>query len=204
MARTMPPLPLEVVHDLDDARLGRVGQRLDEVRAAERVGDPGDAGLVGEDLLGAQRERGRLLAGQRERLVPGGGEHRLHAAEDRGHRLVGDPDDVVVRLRSVERGAAGDAAEAEHRRLVRGRAVALPDDRRPAAAARPVLGDLLEEVAVRVEEEGDLRRELVDRHPAAGEHVVAVGDAVGEGERHLLHGVGARVAEVRARRRRSR
>lgn len=48
-----------------------------------------------------------------------------------------------------------------------------------------------------VEEERDLRRELVDRHAAAFHHSVAVGDAVGEGERHLLHGVGPGVAEMR-------
>ena len=36
------------------------------------------------------------------------------------------------------------------------------------------------------------------RHPAALDHGVAVGDAVGERERHLLNRVGAGVAEVRA------
>ena len=188
---------LEVVHDGDDLRLHGVGQRLDVVGTAERVGDPRHAGLVRQHLLGAQRERRGLLAGQRERLVPGRGEHRLHAAEHRGHRLVGDPHDVVVRLRCVERRAAGDAADPEHARAVVLRAVALPDDARPAAPAGAVLRDLLEEVAVRVEEERDLRRELVDRHPAAGDDLVAVGDAVHQRERHLLRRVRAGVAEVR-------
>jgi len=172
-------VPFQVGHDLDDPGLGRVGERLDEIRAAERVGDPGDTSLVRQDLLCPQRQRRRLLAGQRERLVPRGGEHGLDAAEHRRHRLVRHPDDVVGRLRRIERGAAGDAAEAEHRGLVRPRTVTLPDDRRPAPAAGPVLGDLLEEVAVRVEEERHLRGELVDRHPAAGQHGVAVGDPVG-------------------------
>ncbi len=95
----------------------------------------------------------------------------------------------------------GHAAEPEHRRLVAGGAVALAHDGGPTPPARAVLGDLLEEVAVRVEEERDLRRELVDGHPAAFDHGVAVGDAVGQRERHLLHGVGAGVAEVRARHR---
>jgi hypothetical protein len=122
-------VPVQVVHDLLDPGFGRVGQGLDEVRAAEGV---------------------------------------------------------------------GDAAEPEHRRLVGLRPVALPDDRGPAAAARPVLGDLLEEVAVRAEEERDLRGELVNRHPPAGEDRVAVGDAVGEGEGHLLDRVRARVAKVSA------
>ena len=46
-------------------------------------------------------------------------------------------------------------------------------------------------------EERDLRRELVDGHPAALDDRVAIGDAVGQGEGHLLDGVGAGVAEVR-------
>ena len=197
-------VPLEVIHDLDDAGLGGVGQRLDEVGAAERVGDAGHAGFVGQDLLGAQRQRRGFLGGQGERLVPGRGEHRLDAAQHRGHRLVGHPDDVVVRLRRIQRRAAAHAAEAEHRRLVRRRPVALPHDRRPTPAPRTVFGDLLEEVPVGVEEERDLRRELVDRHPAPLHHGVAVGDPVGQGERHLLHRVGPGVAEVRARPPRSR
>lgn len=92
----------QVRHDLDDAFLGGVREGFHEVRAAERVRDPGDAGLVGEDLLGAQGERRRLLAGQRERLVPGRREHRLDAAQHRGHRLVRHPDRVVLRLRRVQ------------------------------------------------------------------------------------------------------
>src|SRR5581483_6412848 len=47
----------EVGHDADDLLLHLVGERLDEVRAAERVDRARDARLVGEDLLRAQRER---------------------------------------------------------------------------------------------------------------------------------------------------
>ena len=49
-----------------------------------------------------------------------------------------------------------------------------------------------------IEEERDLGCELVDGHPAPFDHGVAVGDAVGEREGHLLNRVGACVAEVRA------
>ncbi len=49
-----------------------------------------------------------------------------------------------------------------------------------------------------VEEERDLRSELVDRHASAFDDGVAVGDAVREGERHLLDGVRAGITEVRA------
>ena len=193
-----PAVLLEIGHDRDDAFLGGIGQRLDEVGAAQRVGHPGHPGLVGQDLLGAQRQRRGLLTGQRERLVPRRGEHRLHPAQDRGQRLVGHPDQVVLRLRGVQRRAAGHAAEPEHRRLVGLRTVALAHDGGPTAPSGTVFRDLLEEVAVGVEEERDLRRELVDGHPAALDHGVAIGDAVGQGERHLLHRIGAGVAEVRA------
>ena len=47
-------------------------------------------------------------------------------------------------------------------------------------------------------EERNLRRELVDGHPAPLDHRVAVRDPVGERERHLLNRVGARVTKVRA------
>jgi len=76
--------------------------------------------------------------------------------------------------------------------------VPLAHDPGPGAPAGSVLRDLLEEVAVRVEEERDLRGEIVDGHPAPGHDRVAVGDAVLQGQGHLLGGIGAGVAEVRA------
>ena len=62
----------ELVDPLDQLagallELGR--ERLDVVGAAERVGRLGRARLVHQHLLGAQRDRRRVLAGQRERLV---------------------------------------------------------------------------------------------------------------------------------------
>src|ERR1700676_5290187 len=103
------------------------------------------------------------------------------------------------RLRAVLVVTPGDdTTEPEHRRLVRGSAVAFAHNRGPPPPARPVLGDLLETVPVGVEKERDLRGELVDAHPAPLEDRVAVGDAVGQRERHLLNSVGARVAEMRA------
>jgi hypothetical protein len=46
--------------DLVDVGPGRgldlIGQRLDEVAAAQRIGDCGDAALLEDHLLGAQRE----------------------------------------------------------------------------------------------------------------------------------------------------
>ena len=129
-------VPFEVGHDLDDLLLHRVGQRLDEVRPAQRVDGAGHAGLVGEDLLRAERERGALLGGERERLVPRGGEHRLHAAEHRRHRLVGDAHDVVVRLLRLERPAAAHHAGAEHRTSSPSARRSAPARCAPSAAVR--------------------------------------------------------------------
>ncbi len=114
-----PPL-LDATHhaalllDLGEDRLGfaleLVGERLDVVRAAERIDHVRDAGLVGEDLLRAQRDLHRFLGGERQRLVHRVGVQRLRPAEHRGHRLVGDAHDVVRRLLRGERHAGGLAS----------------------------------------------------------------------------------------------
>ncbi len=196
-----PAVALQVVHDLDDPSLGGIGERLYEVGAAKRVGDAGHAAFIGQDLLGAQRQSGGLLGRQGKRLVPGRSEHRLHPAQHRGHRLVSDADQVVLRLRCIQRRAAAHAAEPEHRRFVRLGAVSLAHQRRPAPSSRTVFGDLLEKVAVGVEEERDLWGELIDGHPTARNDVVAVSDSVGEGECHLLYRGGPGVTKMGSRHR---
>jgi hypothetical protein len=50
--------PAEVVVGLG---LELVGERLDEVRPAQRIGGRRDAGLMGDDLLGAQRDAHGVL-----------------------------------------------------------------------------------------------------------------------------------------------
>ena len=65
----------------------------------------------------------------------------------------------------------------------------------PEHAGRPVLGDLLEQVVVGVEEEAQPRGEVVDSH-AAGQALVDVVEAVGQGEGQLLHGGRAGLADV--------
>ena len=101
------------------AALDLVGQRLDEVGARERIDGVGRPGLVGDHLLGAQRELRRVLARQRERLVVAVGVQRLRAAADRGERLQRDAHDVVERLLRRQRDAAGLGVEAQHRRALR-------------------------------------------------------------------------------------
>ena len=124
-----------------------------------------DARLVGDHLLRAQRDLRRLLAGQRERLVVAVGVQRLGAAADRGEGLQRDAHDVVVRLLRGQRDTGGLGVEAQHRRGLVAGAEALAHDPRPHPPRGAELRDLLEDVVVGVEEEGQARRELVDRQP---------------------------------------
>ena len=109
--------PAQLV-DLVDVVLGLaldlVGEVLDVVAAGQRVDGVGDAGLVGDDLLGAQGDADRCLGGQRQRLVAGIGVQRLGAAQHRRQGLQRDADDVVVGLLRRQRGAAGLGVEAQH------------------------------------------------------------------------------------------
>ena len=83
---------------LERAPLELVGQRLDEVGAAERVGSRDDTDLVREHLLSAERDRRRTLRGQRKRLVVRVRVQRLRSAEHGREGLDRDPDDVRLGL----------------------------------------------------------------------------------------------------------
>ena len=65
----------------------------------------------------------------------------------------------------------------------------------PDPPRRPELGDLLEEVDVRIEEERQPRREPLDVQPA-GQPELDVPEPVGEGERELLRGGRAGLPDV--------
>ena len=73
----------------------------------------GDAALVRDDLLRAQRQRRGLRGRQRERLVERVGVQRVGAADHRGERLQRGPDDVVVGLLRGQRDAGGLGVEAQ-------------------------------------------------------------------------------------------
>ena len=64
-----------------------VGQRLDVVRAAERIDHVGQVRLLAQDVLRRDGDARRLSVGTGEHLVVGVGVQRLQAAEDAGHRL---------------------------------------------------------------------------------------------------------------------
>ena len=74
-------------------------------------------------------------------------------------------------------------------------AVALLHPPGPDPPGGPVLGDLLEEVDVGVEEERQPRRERVDRQPGL-QRQLDVGEPVGQRERQLLGGRRAGLADV--------
>ena len=188
-------------HRVDLVEVGRrgglelVGQRLDEPGAGQRVRRLGDAGLVGDDLLGPEGEPGGLHRRQGERLVAGVGVQALGPAEDRGEGLERRPDDVVVDRLGGQRRAGGLDVEAAHHRLGVRRPEPLLHDPGPHPAGGPELGDLLEQLRPGGEEEREPRREVVDGQ-AAADGRLDVGDPVGQRERQLLGGRGPGLAHV--------
>ena len=186
---------LDLAQDLEDLLLVVGGQCLDVVAAAQRVDDVGDVGLLGDDLLGAQRHLHRVLGGDREGLVVAVGVQRLRAAEHGAERLQRGAHDVDLVLRLGERGGRRLAVEAQAHRVRIASAEALLHDLRVAAAQRAELGHLLEEVALADEEEGQPRREFVDRH-AGLHHFLDIDDQVGQREGGLVHRRGAGFADV--------
>src|SRR4028119_2496085 len=119
----------------------------------------------------------------------------LGTAEDGGEGLEGGPGDVVVRLLRREGDARGLGVEAHAQGAFVFGPVLLPEHGGPDAPRGAELADLLEKVYVRVEEEGEARREVVHVQPRlyAGFHV---GEAVGEREGELLRSGAAGLADV--------
>ena len=185
--------------DLGDQLLGTeldlVGQRLDEVRTCERIDRVGYARLIGDDLLGPQRDLGRPLGRQRQCLVEPVRVERLRAAADGGEPLESDSNDVVLGLLGGQRHAAGLGVEPQPPRTLILGPEPLAHDFGPHPPGGPELRDLLEDVVVAVEEEGQPRPELVDLKPGV-ECRLHVGDPVGERERDLLDGRAPLLAEV--------
>ena len=180
-----PAHAVDGVEVLAGAALHVERQLLEEVRAAERIDHVGDAAFGGDDLLRPQREGCRFRGGQRQRLVERVGVERVGAAEDGRERLQRRAHDVVVRLLRGQRHAGRLGVEPQLPGPLVLRAEAVAHHVRPDLARGAELGDLLEEVAVRVEEEGDLRRELVDVQPGV-DAVLHVLDAVPQREGQFL------------------
>ena len=137
-----------------------VGEMFDGVGAGYGIDRVGDAGFVGEDLLRAQGDQRGVFGGKGEGFVHGIGVERLAAAEGGGEGLDGDADDIVFGLLSGEGGAGGLSMEAQEERARIFCAETVAHDFGPEAAGGAVLGDFFEEIAVRVEEEGELRARI--------------------------------------------
>jgi len=172
-----------------------IGERFDGVRATDRIGGVGDAGLGGDDLLSAQSDQSSFFRGEGESFVHGIGVQRLAATQYGGERLDGDAHDIVFRLLRGERRASGLRVEAEEKRARIFGSEAVTHDFGPEAASGAKFGDFFEEIAVGVEEEGKLRREFVDRE-AGVECGLNVGNTIGEREGDFLDRGGTRFADV--------
>ena len=121
-------------------------------------------------------------------------QQRLGAAQHRSQCLHGDPDHVEERLLRHQGRPRGLAVKAQPKSAgpwLRTFSSAM----RPKSARSAELGDFLEEVVVHVEKERQPGREV--EHPEPGiERGLHVSNAVGQGERDLLHGVGSGFADV--------
>ena len=153
--------------DLLDAGAGSgldlIRQMLDGIGAADGVHRIGDSALVGQDLLGAQSEASGILHGQRQGFVKCVGVQRLTSAQHRCERLDRHAHDIILRLLRRKRRAGGLCMEAQHHRARVASAEAIAHQPRPKPARRAVLGDLFEEIVMRVEEKGKPRRKVI--HP---------------------------------------
>ena len=160
-----PRLQLRFVPGIPGGLLELVGEALDEIGAAQRIGRAGHAGLECQDLLRAKRDSDRVHRRQPQRLVVGRRGECLDATEDRGHRLVGDPDDVVQRLLCRLGTAEGVAEDIGAQALGVLRVEAGLEELVPHPPSGAELGDLLEDVKVGRQEEVDRRRERIDVEP---------------------------------------
>ncbi len=189
------PELVDLIEQPPRGRLELVGERLDEVAAAERIGRVRDASLVGQDLLRPQGQSGRLLSRQRQRLVPRVRVQALGSAQDRGEGLDGGPHDVVVDRPCGQRGSRRlNVKTACHRTNVRC-TEPLAHDPGPHPTGGPELGDLLEELAPGGEEEAQAAGKGVNVQ-ATLDGRFDVGDRIGQRERQLLGRRRPRLAHV--------
>src|SRR2546423_533473 len=152
----LPPLRrparlLDPVEQLPRLALHPVGERLDIPAATHRIHRLGHTGLVRQNLLGAERQRGALLGRERQRLVVRIGVQRLRAAQHRRQRLDRHAHHVVLGLLRREGGAARLRMDAQPARGVV-RLKALLHEPRPQPPGGPELGDFFEQVGERGEE----------------------------------------------------
>ena len=151
------------------AALDFIGERLDEVGPAERIGGAGDAAFMRQDLLRAQREGRGKLGRKRPGLVQGIGMQGLRAAHHRGERLQSAVRTTLLygccAVSEQPAVCAWNRSAAGSRRL---RAKSLGHRLVPDAARGAIFRDFFKEIVVRVEEERKPRRETRPRRGPAG------------------------------------
>ncbi len=172
-----------------------VGEGLDRVGTGERVDGGGDVRLVGEHLLGAQRQRRGLDRRQGDGLVVGVRVQALGAAQHGGEALYRDPDQVDLGLLRGELHARGLGVETQHHRLGVRRAEGVLHHVRPDPAGGAEFRHLLQQGRAGDEEEGQPGGELVHGEPRL-DGGPDVGDAVGECKGDLLRGSGSGLGHV--------
>ena len=173
------------------------GQCLDEIGAAERVGDLADVGLVLEDLLDTDRHLVGVFARHRDGLVVARYAERLGAAEHGRQRHHRPAHDVIERLRVGHHRAGRDDMDAQLERPLVGDAIALAQEVMPELARGAQLGDVLEEIHGRAEvDAADLVRGRRHVEMTAALDLVEVLDGVGDHRAELLPRVQAAVATV--------
>ena len=120
---------------------------------------------------------------------------RLRAAENRGHSLNRSTNDIVLRLLRGERGAGGLGMEAQHPGTRTLSPEVLAHNSGPHTPGSSKLGDLFQEIVMRVEEERNPGGELVDVKTRVNRRLY-LGDAIAQSEGDFLHGGGSRLAHV--------
>ena len=91
-----------------------IGERLNVIRATQRIDGVGDAELVHHHLLCPQCNAGGPLSGKGERLVQPCREDGLCTPQRADQRMHCNADNVVFGFLAGQGGAQGSAVDAEH------------------------------------------------------------------------------------------
>jgi len=172
MAATMPPMASMRSMYSPSAALDFVGERFDEVGAAERVDGVGDSRFRGRMICGVRRAMvAANSVGSCPGFIEGISVQRLRAAEHRGKGLNRGADDVVIRLLRGQRAAGGLRMKAQRPGArILGLCSAQPWLCAQMRRAARYFGNLLKEIIVGVEEKRKLRHKLVHVEAAAHSH----------------------------------
>ena len=180
--------------ELDEHRLlEKIGELIDDIRALERILIRREPPLLVDDHLDRKGPAHRLRRRRRDRLVVGVGVEGVRVVVERAQGLEGRANVVEVHLLRVQGTTRGlDVVLHLLGALVRAVLVAHGD--RPQAARHPAKHRVLGVHAVG-EEEGQVRREVIDLH-AAGEVRLDIREAIRESECQLADGVRAGLGDV--------